>query len=282
MLPGWTCHCRRMEKRQEWAIRAFAGCPWASVPQMSDVKRDRWERATSTPLLVGAGLFLGAYAWPILQPGLPHGADLTCRLVSLTVWVTFGIDLTVRIALAEHRIRFLRTNWLDVVTLALPFLRPLRALRVVLALNMIGRRGGGFARGRVVATVVGTVGVVGVVAALAVLDAERGKPGANIETFGDALWWAATTITTVGYGDRFPTTGQGRLIAVGLMGTGIALLGVVTAALASWFVEKLAEVRSAEQTTEQTVTDLASEIRALREELQSLRLSRPGQGPPAT
>ena len=149
-------------------------------------------------------------------------------------------------------------------------LRPLRALRVVVALNILGRRGGGFARGRVVASVAAAVAVVAFVAALAVLDAERAHAGANIRTFGDAAWWAATTVTTVGYGDRYPTTAEGRLVAVGLMVTGIALLGVITAALASWFVEKLAQVQAAEERTEEEVTDLAAEVRALRAEVRAL------------
>ncbi|WP_432949041.1 potassium channel family protein [Kribbella sp. CA-253562] len=55
---------------------------------------------------------------------------------------------------------------------------------------------------------------------------------------GDALWWATTTVTTVGYGDHFPTTSEGRIVGVGLMLAGIALVGTVTAALASWFVEQ--------------------------------------------
>lgn len=234
---------------------------------MSDEKRRRWEARTSTPLLVAAGLFLAVYAWPILDPRLPRWADLTCRVATVAIWVLFGLDLAYRLWQSEQRWRFLKTNWLDVATLLLPFLRPLRAMRVVLALNVISRRGGAFARGRVVATVAAAEAVVGVVAALAVLNAERDRPGANIESFGDALWWAATTITTVGYGDRYPTTGEGRVIAVGLMGSGIALLGVITAALASWFVAKLSEVEESERETGATVADLAAEVRALREEL---------------
>jgi voltage-gated potassium channel len=231
--------------------------------------------------LVAALLFLGAYAWPILDPHLVHWADITCRVANLVIWAMFGLDLIVRLTLAEHRRAFLRANWLDVLTLVLPFLRPLRALRVVLAINLLGRKGGAFGRGRVVGSVVAAVVVIGVVAGLAVLDAERGKPGANIETFGDGLWWAASTITTVGYGDRYPTTAEGRLIGVLLMATGIALLGVITAALASWFVEKLSQVQEAEAETEQSVSDLSSEIRALREELVSLRgaLSLSSAGP---
>jgi voltage-gated potassium channel len=134
---------------------------------------------------------------------------------------------------------------------------------------MLARKGRGFARGRVVAVVGAAVAVVGFVAALAMLDAERKNPDANIQSFGDAVWWAATTVTTVGYGDRYPTTTEGRYVAVGLMVTGIALLGVVTAALASWFVEKMSAAQEAGERTEHEVAELAAEIRALRSELRT-------------
>lgn len=238
---------------------------------MSDRQVERWERRTSGPLLAAAVLFLAAYAWPILQPDLPSAAARTCSAVSWAVWVIFGIDLLARLTLAERRWHFLRRNWLDVVTLAVPMLRPLRALRAVVALNILSRRGQAFVRGRVVAYVAAAVAVVGLVAALAILDAERANPEANIKSFGDALWWAATTVTTVGYGDRYPTTTEGRFVGVGLMLTGIALLGVITAALASWFVEKVAEVQAAEERTEEEVADLASEVRALRREIAAQR-----------
>lgn len=234
---------------------------------MSDRQLERWERRTNTTLILAAVLFLAAYAWPILQPDLPRWASRTSALLTVTVWIVFAVDLIVRLFLAERRWAFLRRNWLDLVTLAVPMLRPLRALRVLVALNVLGRRGRTFVRGRVVAYVAAAVAVVGFVAALAVLDAERANPQANIKTFGDALWWAATTVTTVGYGDRFPTTAEGRFVGVGLMVTGIALVGVVTAALASWFVEKLAEVQVAEQRTEVEIADVAAEVRALRREL---------------
>jgi len=227
----------------------------------------RWERRTASPSILAAVVFLAAYAWPILQPDLPGWALQACSVTIWTVWAVFGVDLLVRLALAEHRWAFLKKNWLDVVTLLLPMLRPLRPLRAVVALNVLGHHGRVFARGRVVTYVGTAVAAVGFVAAVAVLDAERANPEANITTFGDALWWAATTVTTVGYGDRFPTTAEGRYVAVGLMLTGIALVGVVTAALASWFVERVTEVQAAERRTEQEVSDLTAEVVALRQEI---------------
>lgn len=78
---------------------------------------------------------------------------------------------------------------------------------------------------------------------ITVLDAEQDAKGANITTFGDALWWACTTVTTVGYGDRFPVTVQGRVVAVGLMLVGIAVVGAVTATIAAWLVSQVEQER---------------------------------------
>ena len=109
------------------------------------------------------------------------------------------------------------------------------------------------------------------VAALAMLDAERGHPG-SIQTFGEGLWWAFVSITTVGYGDYFPVTPTGRVVAVGIMIGGIALIGVVTATLASWIVEKVSEANEAEQVaTKAHIDELLAEVRAIREDVASRR-----------
>jgi voltage-gated potassium channel len=99
------------------------------------------------------------------------------------------------------------------------------------------------------------------VSSLAVLSAERGKRGSNIESFADALWWSMTTVTTVGYGDQFPVTGTGRWVAASLMLAGIALLGVVTASVASWLIERVQEVQETSQAaTRHDVEALTAEI----------------------
>jgi voltage-gated potassium channel len=147
---------------------------------------ERWERATSTPLIVAGFLYLGAYALPILHPGLPSWAARGCLALNGVIYVAFVVDLITRLRMSEDRRQFLRRNWVDVILLAVPMLRPLRALRGVLAINVIARRGRGFARGRVVAYVAAAVGIVAFVGALAMLDAERGHAGANVRSFGDA------------------------------------------------------------------------------------------------
>jgi voltage-gated potassium channel len=78
---------------------------------------------------------------------------------------------------------------------------------------------------------------VAYIAAVQITISERVVEGSNIKNFGDGLWWAMTTVTTVGYGDKFPVTTEGRILAVALMIMGISLVGVITASVAAWFVK---------------------------------------------
>src|SRR5664280_598244 len=112
--------------------------------------------------------------------------------------------------------------------------------------------------------------VLVVLAAAAMYDVERRAPSGNIKTFPDALWWAITTVTTVGYGDRYPTTGTGRLVGGALMLVGIALLGVITASIAAWFVDRLRDVQVAETTTEAALGEVLAELKALHTRLDAI------------
>ncbi|MCW3491893.1 potassium channel family protein [Microbacterium sp. SSM24] len=208
---------------------------------------DRWQRVTEWPLIIASAVFLIAYAWQVI-------ADLTGpanALAETLMWITWGLflaDYVSNLILIgrEKRWRWFYTHWFDLCVVVLPMLRPLRILRLVTLLSVLQRTAGTAIRGKISIYVASASALLIFVAALAVLDAERGQPGSNIETFGNALWWAFVTVTTVGYGDYTPVTELGRFIAVGLMIGGIALLGVVTATLASWIVERVAE-RDAEQ-----------------------------------
>jgi voltage-gated potassium channel len=144
--------------------------------------------------------------------------------------------------------------------IVLPLLRPLRLLRLIPLLSVLNRRAKSRLRGRVVIYVAGGAAMLALCGSLAVLDAERSSPEANITDFGDASWWAVTTMTTVGYGDRYPVTGVGRLAAFGLMVGGIALLGTVTATLASWLVEAVAAEKDQAEDLQATVRRLEAKV----------------------
>ncbi len=189
----------------------------------------------------------------------------------------FACDYAVRLFLAPERWRFVRTHPLDLLVIALPMLRPLRALRllrlarVATLLGLTHRQAQRSLHARVSAYVGATVVVFMGVSAVAMVDVERRSEDANITSLSDALWWAATTVTTVGYGDRYPTTGLGRLIALALMVVSIALLGVVSASVAAFFVSRLQDVQQAEARTEATLSDVLVELRELRARVEALK-----------
>ena len=234
----------------------------------------RWHRMTEWPLTVAALVFLGFYAWSVLGDLQGPAGRLAETVITIT-WALFAVDYVVRLILANHRLRWFGRHLLDLAIVALPILRPLRLVRLLTLLAVFQRVAGRTLRGRVVVyTAVSTVLLV-FVSALAMLDAERHHPDASITTFGDALWWACTTITTVGYGDRFPVSFTGRCIAVALMLGGIALLGTITATIASWLVERIADQQEESQAaTRKQVAELSRQVHQLHQLLLSDRTRR--------
>lgn len=234
-------------------------------------RRHAWERRTEWPLMISAVLFLAAFAWPILDPELDPALRAACRAVSWGTWAAFALDYAVRLRLSSDRWRFVRTTPFDLLVVVLPFLRPLALLRLLALLGVMNRRAGNAFHGRVAYYVLVASSLVLFVAALLALQVERGVPGSTINSFGDATWWAMTTMTTVGYGDEYPVSTAGRFVAAGLMLAGIALLGAVTASVASWLIRRVAEEDSeAEAATRRDLAELTSEVAALRRDLARL------------
>lgn len=205
---------------------------------------ERWERLWELPLIGLALAFLVAYAWPILDPRLDPDVTSFLTALSWSVWAVFALDFAARLWLADDRRLYAIRHWYDVALIAVPLLRPLRLLRLLALARILSRSATRTLVGRTTLYVVGTaIAAVGL-GALAILDAERSTPHANIVTIGDALWWATTTVTTVGYGDRFPVTTEGRFVALALMLVGIALIGSITAAVAAWFISQVEAERA--------------------------------------
>jgi voltage-gated potassium channel len=228
----------------------------------------RWEKRADPVLAVAAVAYLVTFALPILDTSLSGGWRAVCRAVSDTIWVLFIADFLTRIWLADRKWHYIGRHVPDLLMIALPMLRTLRLLRVVMLLRYLNRHAAESLQGRVAIYVGGSTPLVLFCAAVAVLDAERHSAHANITSFGDALWWAATTVTTVGYGDHYPVTTEGRFVAVALMLAGVALLGVVTASIASWFIDRVRQIESETQAaTRADLTALRSEIQQLRSDL---------------
>jgi voltage-gated potassium channel len=231
-------------------------------------KRERWERATEYPLL-GLGIaFLVAYALPIIDPDFPEPWAAIFFVVEIIAWIAFAIDLLVRIIITEHRWAFIRQHPLDIAAVVLPILRPLQALRALSIIFLSARGLHRILRNRVLTYVVIAALGVWLIAGLAVTQAERGMPGSNIEDVWVGWWWAFVTMATVGYGDVYPVTIEGRLVAVGLVVTGIALVGTVTAYIASWFA---AQTRAAELAIQAEIDESEDKIDALSRQVRELQ-----------
>ncbi|SCK52694.1 ion channel [Streptomyces sp. WMMB 322] len=245
-----------------------------AVSSASPRERQKHQPSTTVDLLLMAVvvIFLAAYAWPILQPGLSPGWRTACTWTSWTTWCVFALDYLIRLIRAENRWAYFKSNLFVLATVALPFFRPLRMLRLLTVLNVLHRRAEASLRGQVTTYACGAAGLLMLCGALAVLDAERGTDGANIDSFTDAIWWAFATVTTVGYGDAYPVTLTGRLVAVLLMIAGIAVLGVVSASLASWFIERVSDASAErEAASRKEVQELTAVIQRQQEELAEQR-----------
>lgn len=227
----------------------------------------RWERATHWPLIVASLLWLIAYSWKSISDAQGSGAIVLWAIIALT-YLVFLVDYLVRLALAKPRAPWFRGHLLDLAIVAIPMLRALRLLRVLTAMTFGTQTAGTVLRSRIAIYGAGASLLVIYLCALAVLDVERGAPGANIENFGDAMWWAFVTVATVGYGDFYPVTAVGRMWAVGLMAGGVAIVGTVTATVSSWVIEKAARGRDDDEpATRGQMRALVQQVTQMHQEL---------------
>jgi len=210
---------------------------------------ERFERHMALPMLLLSLILLFALILPAIT-SLDQTQWLLLAIIDKTLWFLFAVEYGIRLYLAENRRHFLRTNLIDLFIIALPLLRPLRllagtralrALRIVRIIT-VGMRsskiGTRLVTLRAVSAIVIVLGLLVTILALAVYLLEAHIPGSRIHTVGDAFWWGIVTLCTVGYGDLYPITTGGRIAASILMISGTCLTGLITAVLASIFVEK--------------------------------------------
>lgn len=197
---------------------------------------------------------------------LPPEISKILQGVDLVACVVFFIDVVIRFCRAESKLAFMKWGWIDIIA-SIPNVdllrlgrigRILRVIRVLRGVRSIQRLLGMMFAKRAqggVASVAIIMFLLVIVSSIGVLVCEH-DPQSNIKTADDAIWWSVTTITTVGYGDRYPVTPAGRTIAIGLMISGVGLFGALSGIIASLFLGKSPEERS-----------LTEEVRLLREEM---------------
>lgn len=176
---------------------------------------------------------------------LPKETSRVIALLDNIICGVFFIDFLVRFFKAENKLKFLKWGWIDLVASIPAFeggrtLRLIRIIRILRAFRSLthivnfifqNRKHGTF-------TTVCLLSVLLVIfSSIAILQVET-SPDSNITTAEEAIWWSYVTITTVGYGDKFPVTTGGRIIAAILMTAGVGLFGTFTGLVSSWFTEE--------------------------------------------
>jgi voltage-gated potassium channel len=240
----------------------------------------RFRQLMELPLLV-----LGFVWLVLLIIDLTRGLHPMLEALSTTIWVVFIIQLIIEFVLAPRKLRYLRSQWLTILSLALPALRVLRVaralrvvrvargtrlLRVVGGLNRgmgalgasMGRKGVGYVMAlTLIVLVAGAAGMLGL---------ERDAAG-GLPDYASALWFTLMLLTTIG-SEYWPKTPEGRLLCLLLSLYAIAILGYITAALASFFVDRDRERPTAQDASARDAVEaLRTEIAALRQELRTER-----------
>ena len=193
-----------------------------------------WVNKTNSPLASLGIAYLVIYTIQVVNSA---NVNLISNLDFLgnLIWAIFAIDLFIRFIDSDSFLIFIKKNYIEILAVSLPFLRVLRMLRVLLAVRglkvfVVDRAR---ATGLYIALLAPLTWFTG---AIVVLDVESQSSRASITSIGEALWWSLTTITTVGYGDLYPTTFSGKVVAAVLMITGISLFSAGAAMFSSWIL----------------------------------------------
>jgi voltage-gated potassium channel len=234
-----------------------------------DARLQRFSARIDPVMMALALAWLPVLVVPLVTP-LKGWVATAFALVDYFVWAAFLVEYAVKLWLAADRWHFVRHHLLDLAMVAVPILRPLRLARllrlvrlgrVVLVLGSSLRRARAmFAHHALYLVLLAVVAIVFAAAGLELVFEQHSTGPTAIHNFGEALWWAAVTVTTVGYGDKVPMTGGGKWVAAALMFTGIGLVGTLTATIASFFVQ---EQRSAE------MNEIKAQLAEIRELLTS-------------
>jgi voltage-gated potassium channel len=213
--------------------------------------------------------------------------------VSTTIWVIFAIDFGLRLALAPNRLRYLRHNWLTALSLVLPALRVvrlaalarvlraargIRGLRLIRAVTSINRGMGALGRtmrrrGAPYVLVLTLAVILAGAAGMYALESATQVQG-GFSNYGDALWWTAMLVTTIGSAYR-PRTPEGRILTLLISLYGIGVLGYITAMLASFFVDRDASSGKAGVAGSSDLTSIRRDIAALRNDLKLSSAAQP-------
>lgn len=257
------------------------------VPDQEALNRERYKLLRRLDHWLETPMLILAFAWLALLIGeLVWGESLAFEIIGTIIWIIFILNFVLEFILAPHKTVYLRRNWLTVISLLVPALRIFRIFRVI-RLFRLTRVGRSLRLFRVVSSLNRGMRALaanlqrrgfGYVIALTLLVLFAGAAGMyafestspnGLTSYGEALWWTAMTLTTMG-SQYWPQTFEGRVLCFFLALYAFAVFGYVTATLATFFVGRDAESDEAEIAGSDELAGLRSEIKALREDIRAL------------
>lgn len=228
---------------------------------------DRIEYLTKYPMAV-LGLAWLVIAIVVLSTDIDSSASTGLVATLFALWAILLVEYLIRLVVTPDRRGYLRRRWVEPATVVIP---PLQGWHLVgiERMSILVREGElrveTILKHHSLFRVLIAAAVTLVLGAWLVLLFEENAKGGNIHNYPDALWWAVVTVTTVGYGDRFPVTGGGRVVAVVLMLVGIGLIGVLTATVASVFIKEHTDATKEEY--KKGHADLGEQLAVIRDRL---------------
>ncbi len=259
----------------------------AKPPGKEDLERERYELLQRLEDWLETPMLILAFVWLVLLVmELIWGVSLSFEIIGTIIWIVFILDFTVELFLAPRKVVYLKRNWLIAISLMIPALRifrifrvfrllrlarvgrGLRLFRVVSSLNRSMRALGASLRRRGFGYVLGLTVLV-VFAGAAGMYAFENEISNGLNSYGEALWWTAMILTTMG-SQYWPQTFEGRVLCLFLSLYAFGVFGYVTATLATYFVGRDAESSEAELAGAKEFTILRKELIALRDEIRAL------------
>jgi voltage-gated potassium channel len=256
-------------------------------PEEVALERERYQLLRRLEDWLETPMLILAFVWLALLIGeFILGENLAFEVIGTVIWVIFILDFVIKLILAPRKTAYLRKNWLTVISLLVPALRIFRIFRVVriLRLARVGRslrlfrvvsslnRGMRALRANLERRGFGYVVILTVLVVLAgaagMYAFENTSPG-GLTTYGEALWWTAMIMTTLG-SEYWPQTLEGRVLGYILALYAFAIFGYVTATLATFFVGRDAQNNEAEIAGTEELAALRKELSALRSEIRTL------------
>lgn len=251
---------------------------WKTLRQL-----DSW---LDTPMMVLSAIWV-----VIVLVELTTGGSTLLTTLGTFIWIIFLVEFALRFVLAPKKIPFLKTNWLTAIALLAPALRLFAIFRFLRAASALR----GFRLVRIVGTANRSMNALrrtlerrkfGYVAVLTLLVVGLGaagmlsfEPASQVQggftSYGDALWWTAMLLTSIG-SQYWPVTAEGRVLTVLLSLYGFATFGYITATFASYFVGRDAEKKDGPVAGAGELQQLTKEVRALRAEIERSRPAPPG------